>query len=290
MPVSHYFNNYAANQTNEMRLMDEVMAESINIMGHNCYFLPRESWAGDDAIFGENTSSKFNQAYLMEVYLANVTGYEGDGDFFSKFGLEIRDTSNFVVSRMSFEKYVPSTTRPRPREGDLLYVPVLQKLFEIKFVEEELMFFSLGKRNPYIYELRCEMFRYSNEDIDTGVTEVDDIEKQLAYTMQLQLNQGTGSYYTDEVVYQGANLAYSSASATVKEWSSDTKTLLVMNIKGDFYSNTRIRGVTSNTYYNVSGIDTTGDYLEYDLYDNKLLQNEANTFLDFTESNPFGQP
>lgn len=150
-PTSHYFNNYSANETNEMRLMEDVIVESIQIMGHDVFYLPREAWSEDDNILGENVTNRFKRAYTIEAYLANVEGYEGDGDFFSKFGLEIRDTSNFILSRRSFEKYIPSSIAIRPREGDLIYVPVMQKIFEIKFVEEELMFFSLGKRNPYIY-------------------------------------------------------------------------------------------------------------------------------------------
>ena len=259
-------------------------------MGHNVYYLPREAWTGDDTIFGENTGSAFNRAYTMEMYLANVEGYEGDGDFFSKFGLEIRDTSNFIVSRLTFEKYIPTSVAIRPREGDLIFVPLLQKLFEIKFVEEELMFFSVGKGNPYIYELRCELFRYSNENIDTGVDEVDHVENTLSYTIQLNMNQGANNYYISETVYQGANLTYATAHAEVKDWDPNTKVLLLMNVHGSFDANTSLIGETSNTRYNVANVDALGDYLDYDLYDNKQIQTEANTFLDFTESNPFGQP
>lgn len=291
MPVSHYFNNYAANQTNEMRLMEDVVVESIKIMGHDCFYLPREAWSNDDTILGENVTSKFNRAYTIEMYLANVEGYEGDGDFFSKFGLEIRDTSNFVVSRRSFDKYIPSSIAIRPREGDLIFVPVLQKIFEIKFVEEELMFFSLGKRTPYIYELRCELFRYSNENIDTGIEEVDHVEHTLAYTIKLDMNQGNGNNFrANEIVYQGANLASATATAEVKEWTPQTNVLLLMNIKGDFSANSQLVGVTSNARYNIATVDSIGDYLDYDLYDNRQLQNEANTFIDFSETNPFGTP
>lgn len=291
MPVSHYFNNYAANQTNEMRLMEDVIVESIKIMGHDCFYLPREAWSNDDTILGENVTSKFNRAYTIEMYLANVEGYEGDGDFFSKFGLEIRDTSNFILSRRAFERYVPSSIAIRPREGDLIFVPVLQKIFEIKFVEEELMFFSLGKRTPYIYELRCELFRYSNENIDTGIEEVDHVEHTLAYTIKLDMNNGNGNNFrSNEIVYQGANLAYATATAEVKEWTPQTNVLLLMNIKGDFTANGQLIGTTSNARFNIATVDSIGDYLDYDLYDNRQLQNEANTFIDFSETNPFGTP
>lgn len=259
-------------------------------MGHDVRYMPREVYDSADDVLGESVNSKFTRAYSMEMYLANVEGYEGDGDFFSKFGLEIRDTSNFVVSRRAFEKYVPSSIAIRPREGDLIFVPVLNKIFEIKFVEEELMFFSLGKRAPYMYELRCEVFRSSNEEFETGVEEVDDIEHSAAYTIELRLGTGAGNYYKDEMVYQGSNLAYSTASAEVKQWNIETSTLEVINIRGQFNSGTLVKGATSNTMYNLASYDDLADLVDYDDSDNRIIQTEANTFIDLSEINPFGVP
>jgi len=290
MATSVYFNNFSAATINEQRLMEDVIVESIKIMGHDVWYIPREGFDETDPIYGENPQSKFEKAYHIEMYLANVEGYEGDGDFFSKFGLEIRDTSNFVVSRKSFERYVPSSLCIRPREGDLVFVPLLQKLFEIKFVEEELMFFSLGKRNPYIYELRCELFRYSQESINTGVDDIDHVEHSLGYAIEIDASVGTGNFQRDEVVYQGANLAYATATADVREWNPETKKLEIINIKGAFATNSALKGVTSNANWTIAATDDMGDYLEYDTYDNRNIQNEANTFIDFTEINPFGIP
>jgi len=290
MAVSHYFNNYSGTATNEQRLMEDVIGESIKIMGHNVFYLPREAWNDDDTIFGENVNTKFNRAYNIEMYLANVEGYEGDGDFFSKFGLEIRDTSNFIVARRAFEKYVPSSIAIRPREGDLIFIPVMQKMFEIKFVEEELMFFSLGKRNPFIYELRCELFRYSHQNIDTGVEEVDHVEHSLSYTIEVGLGAGSGNYYMNERVYQGANLAVSTASAEVKDWDNANNKLYLMNVIGQFAAGSTLIGNDSNTRYTVADSDTLGDFLDYDIYDNRQIQTEANAFIDFSETNPFGSP
>ena len=270
--------------------MEEVVTESIKIMGHDVYYIPREGFNETDILFGENPQSKFERAYHMEMYLANVEGYEGDGDFFSKFGLEIRDTSNFVVSRLTFEKYVPSSLAVRPKEGDLVFVPVMQKLFEIKFVEEELMFFSIGKRTPYIYELRCELFRYSQESLNTGVEEVDHVEHTLGYTIDMDLNNGSGNYNIEERVYQGANLAYSTASADVKDWDPITQKIQLINIIGQFQANANVIGSTSNTIYNVSIFDDLGDNTDYDTYDNRNIQTEADAFIDFSEINPFGKP
>ena len=290
MATSVYFNNFSPSAINEHMLLEDLIVESIQIMGHDVKYLPREVYDQADDVLGESVNSKFTRAYGMEMYLANVEGYEGDGDFFSKFGLEIRDTSNFVVSRRAFEKYVPTTIARRPREGDLIFVPLLNKIFEIKFVEEELMFFSLGKRAPYMYELRCEVFRFSNEDFETGEEQVDDLEHSAAYTVSFTVNNGSGNYYQDEVVYQGSNLAYATATAEVKHWIPDTKVLEVINIKGNFISAANLIGSQSNTRYNVANLDDMADLVDYDDSDNRVIQTEANTFIDLSEINPFGVP
>ena len=291
MATSVYFNNFSAATINEQRLMEDVIVESIKIMGHDIKYMPREAYDSTDDIIGESPQAKFNRAYTMEMYLANVEGYEGDGDFFSKFGLEIRDTSNFVVSRRTFERYLPSTVAARPREGDLIFVPLLGKIFEIKFVEEELMFFALGKRTPYIYELRCEVFRYSQEDFNTGDSEIDDIEHQIGYTIALNLGAGSGNYHIDEIVYQGSNATTgATVTAQVKDWNASTKILEVINIKGVFTAATQVKGNTSNTIYTVTSYDDLADLIDNDDSDNRVIQTEANNFIDLTEINPFGVP
>jgi hypothetical protein len=288
--TSVYFNNFSPSVINEQHLLEDLIVESIQMMGHDIKYLPREVYDQTDDVLGESVNSKFTRAYTIEAYLANVEGYEGDGDFFSKFGLEIRDTSNFVISRRAFEKYVPAELASRPREGDLIFVPLLGKIFEIKFVEEELMFFSLGKRLPYMYEIRCEVFRFSNEDFNTGVEEIDDLEQSVAYTINLVLSTGTGNFNQNEIVYQGANLAYATAIAEVKHWVIDTTNLEVVNIRGQFNSGANVIGSQSNTRYMVASYDDLADLVDYDDSDNRIIQTEANTFIDLSEINPFGVP
>lgn len=290
MATSVYFNNFSPAVISEQRLLEDVVVESIKIMGHDIKYLPREAYDSGDDILGESPQAKFSRAYTIEAYLANVEGYEGDGDFFSKFGLEIRDTSNFVLSRKSFEKTIPSSIARRPREGDLVYVPLLGKIFEIKFVEEELLFFSLGKRSPFIYELRCEVFRFSNEDIETGDEEVDQVEHAGSYTVTLNMGSGSGNFEHGERVYQGANLASATSIATVKEWTPSTKILEVINIKGEFSANSSVVGQTSGTSYNLLTSDLLADLIDYDDSDNRIIQTEADNFIDLSETNPFGQP
>lgn len=290
MATNVYFNNFSPAIINEQRLLEDLVVESIKIHGHDVQYLPREAYDSTDEILGESPQAKFSRAYNVEMYLANVEGYEGDGDFFSKFGLEIRDTSNFVVSRRSFERFIPSTIASRPREGDLIYVPVLGKIFEIKFVEEELLFFSLGKRTPYMYELRCEVFRFSQEDIDTGIDDIDDIERAVSFAVHINLGAGSGNYIMGERVYQGANNAASTWSGEVRDWNPGTKVLEVINVRGVVQNAVTIRGVNSNTAYTVTTSDELSDHVDFDEFDNRKFQTEADTFVDLSEINPFGQP
>lgn len=289
MATNHYFNNFSAVKINEQRMYEDLLGESIKINGHDIYYLPREEWDDTDMVFGENTSSRFERAYQMEMYIANVDGFEGDNELFTKFGLEIREGSNFIVSKKTFDKYIPTNITIRPREGDLIFVPVMNRIFEVKFVEEELMFFTKGRRVPYIYELRCELFRYNNEKIETGVDDIDQIDVNASYTIELTVG-GSGNYNIGEVVYQGANLTSAAAIAKVSDWQPNERKLYLVDIKGIFATTANIVGLSSNTRTIPSSTDTLGDHVFYDLFNNKQIQTEANTIIDFTEINPFGTP
>lgn len=290
MSVSQYFNNYGIAENNEQRLLEDNLIECIQIMGKDVYYLPRENHsANSDQIFGETAQAKFTKAISMEMYPNNVEGYDGDQDFFSKFGLEIRDSCSFTVAARTFRRYTDDRVRIRPQEGDLIWAPALKKIFEIKFVEEELLFFALGKSDPYIYELRCELFRYSNENFSTGVKDIDDIQKNNAYSIQLDLLSGTGNYFIDETVYQGINLASANATAMVSKWLPETKTLEVINIKGTFSNTSNIIGVSSGTQYTVDEYDELIIPTDYDDTDNKELETQVDDFI-VIEENPFGQP
>lgn len=300
MPVSPYFNNFPNQDrfNNEYRLMEDVIAESIEIMGHNIYYIPRESFDAGDMIFGEYSKSKFEKAYLIEAYIGNFAGFEGDQDFFSKFGLEIRETSNLVISMRSFKKILPSTIRQRPQEGDLLYIPVIQSLVEIKFVEQELMYHSLGKRLPFVYEMRCEAFRYSQEEINTGVDEIDQVAEDNQYTTRLMMNVSTNysptlnEYRDGEVVYQSADgtWANSYASGTVSEFYKANGALFLHNIEGVFRANANVYGNTSQAIYRSISYDDKTDFNKYDDYDNQEFKLETDGILDLSETNPFGSP
>jgi hypothetical protein len=298
MAVNRYFNNYPSQEriNNEHLLMEDLIVESIQIMGHNVYYIPRESFDEGDMIFGEYKNSAFKKAYLIEAYLLNVGGHEGQQDFFSKFGLEIRDNDNFVISRRSVRSIMPGSIRQRPQEGDLVYVPILHKMFEVKFVEHEVMFHQIGKKLPYVYELKCEAFRASQEQIATGIDEVDQVGTDNLYTININLvpsaNISPIDYFMGETVYQSSNSNINSAyaQATVKQWFASNNTLQLYNIVGQFTNNYTIIGNTSNAIYTTINVDTISDLSEYDMFDNKQLNTDAGEILDLSEFNPFGTP
>lgn len=296
MAINRYFNNFPGKNrfNNEHHLMEDVIVESIEIMGHQVYYIPRESFDEGDMIFGEYAKSKFEKAYSIEAYLANVEGFEGDGDFFSKFGLEIRDTSNFIISRRSFARGLPTTLRIRPQEGDLVYVPLMHRMFEIKFIEKKLMFYSLGNREPYIYEMRCELFRFSEDAIDTGVKEIDQIEEENGYTLRLNLaTSGVGNFKDGEIVYQSTDGTWNNrtAYAELGEWYKANGTMFIYGITGNFTANTALYGNTSLAQITVNTIsDEKNDYVKFDIFDNKDFDTGADLILDLSETNPFGNP
>jgi hypothetical protein len=176
MPTNVYVNNFS-NQ-NEQSLIEDLIIESIKFYGTDIYWLPR-TLVEQDAVYGEDRLSRFNSAIGFEVYIKNVEGFEGEGDFLSRFGLEIRDQITFTTSIRRFRQVAGprdySTDKIRPNEGDLIWFPLAREgtghMFEIKFVEHEAMFYPLGTLP--VYDLRCESFVYSNEVIATGIKDID---------------------------------------------------------------------------------------------------------------------
>lgn len=288
MPVTPYFNHFSpANRTSEQNIYEDILVESIKMMGHDVYYLPRSEWENTDKIFGENIYSKFEHAFKLEMFINNVNGWEGDSDFFSKFGLEIRENAGFILARRTFEKHIPKELQTRPREGDLIYVPLFNKVFEIKFVEEELMFYAQGKRSPYLFELRCEVFRSAQEIFNTGVEEVDALDNEFRYTIELTVG-GTGNYYNGEVIYQGNNLATANATAKLNSWDPNNRKLYLVEIVGAFTSG-NVKGANSNTSCLITTNDTLVDSMVHDFFDNKDIQAEANNIITL-DNNPFGSP
>ena len=169
MPTNHYFNIHDSSP--EQNLLHDLLIESIKFYGMDVYWLPRISSSSADQILGEDTLSSYSVNHMIEMYIKNVEGFEGQGDFLSKFGLDIRDQITFTVAIRRFEQL--DSGYPRPREGDLIYFPMNKKLFEIQFVEHESLFYPMGTLP--VYDLRCELFAYNQQKINTGIDEIDQI-------------------------------------------------------------------------------------------------------------------
>ena len=227
------------------------------------------------------------------MYLSNSTEYMGEKEFFSKFGLEIKNNISVIVSKRSFSQRVPQNTFTRPREGDLVYIPFLNgtgELYEIKFTNQTKDFFMLGRKVPYFYELEMEKFKYSQEVVETGMPEIDDVVTESAYTIHLDLGVGTGTYLDKELVFQSTDATYANAttSATVSSWNSVSKVLSVTNILGEFVDGSVVRGATSNAHYTLATFDLMNVPSTHENYDNGYIETQGSVIVNTTESNPFG--
>ena len=226
----------------EQTLYEDLMIEQLKIYGQDVFYIPR-TLVKEDNLFGEDTLSKFGDAYLIEMYFENVEGYEGEKEIMSKFGLQMNEDVTFVVSRRRFEQLVSHDSnlivKTRPNEGDLVYFPKVKKIFEITFVDHDDPFYQV--HNVPAFKLKVKTFEYSSEDIDTGITEIDAIEtdNSLAATNhQVTMEDGTGSIL------------------------SETGHYIILET------------------YKVDTVDENAM--------NDFFETAADTVLDFTESNPFG--
>ena len=233
MATNKYFNNFA--YAREQDLVEDLTIESIKIYGHNVKYLPK-TISGIDHLFGEDKLLKYETAADVEMYIKNVEGFEGEGEFMSKFGVQLNDQLTLTVARKRFDQirteklttevgynYLQesantnapsrqfltgnnetesiiletgttgvnsySITANRPQEGDLVFFPLVNKIFEIKYVEHEDIFYQTGRLQSY--DLRCELFKYSSEQIRTGNTSIDSVETDgtldtLLYQMLLE--------------------------------------------------------------------------------------------------------
>ena len=171
MATNTFFNNYA--QVQEQTLIDDLIIESIKIYGVDIIYISR-AIKGRDTIFNEDDFPEYNETFEFEAYVKSMEGFEGEGDFLSKFGLQIRDTLTLTVANRTFERYVNREVVDLvcPREGDLIYFPLNEKMFEIKYVEHESIFYQMGQTQ--IYDMQCELLEYSNQRFNTGRTNIDD--------------------------------------------------------------------------------------------------------------------
>ena len=258
MPVNHYFQGgNGIGSEAEKRLYENLIIEGLKIYGQDVYYLPR-TLVNRDLILGEDVASKFNAAYLAEMYMETTEGFAGQQEIINKFGLEIREDTTFMVSKRRWLDLVddPGTliVSGRPNEGDIIYMPLMNSFFEIQFVEDQEPFFQLGQLP--VYKLRCTRFEYSSERLDTGVSEIDAAEDkysldQLAHQMSLENEDGALLLEAD---------------------GSDSSSNYLLLETYDIQSQSPY--ADNNDLDSQAGFDTSST---------------ADDILDFTERNPFGE-
>ena len=312
MPRNVYFSHGTKSEQN---LYEDITIEGLKIYGHDAYYIPRKI-VNEDSLFNEDQLSSFGSSYMIEAYVANVDGYEGEGDLLSKFGLEIKDQVTLVIANRRWEQLVgrhvssdtnlDRTVTRRPMEGDLIYLPFAKGLFEITFVEAEDPFYQL--QNLPTFQLKCELFKYSGEDIDTGVDIIDTYETQFADRQRLTLGAGSGTYQIGENISQiipdASTGGTRTISAEVGAWDSSTKYLDVYGVQGfddspniTFVTDgNNIIGETSGASYVITdlGTDLSTDLAQMESIDpdsdNSEFETIGNNFIDFSIDNPFGLP
>jgi len=320
MATNHYFNHYGTN-TPDQKLVENIVIESIKSFGIDVHYMPRTE-VNTDSIFGEDRISKFEDARMVEVYIKSIDGFEGDGTFVSNFGLEVRDQITFTIARRRFIdlNFETGNRDKEPLEGDLIFFPLSDSLFEIKHVQDTNVFYQMGGLQTF--DLVCELFEYADEAIDTGIEELDKIEREESYSIKFTLGTGAGTFTVGEQVYQGSTgYANSSIKGEVFDWNSSTSLLTVGNIIGTFDEDNQMYqypysialeddttlllddGTTNTPNSSTEGklffesgasyaTTSVGDDKEIstDAYANNVgIETVADSILDFTEGNPFSE-
>ena len=282
-------NTYFSHGTHaEKNLYEDLIIEQLKVFGNDVYYMPRENISQDD-ILG-NTTDKFTDAYSIEMYVEDVNGFAGQGDLIGKFGLEIRDELTFVVSRRQFEILVDNDSNTlsinRPREGDIIWMPLFKKFWQVDYVEDEDPMYQIN--DLPIFKLKCSAWEYSSESVETGVLDIDD--KLDAITQDVLENQ-----------------------ITLESGTTSSGALLSENIAGDVNALLSEAGdtIVDETDGDNMILEDDPNYLEYIILEDAVTENMAsdtnygdnkpfdtaaglddfdsdNDIFDFSERNPFG--
>lgn len=313
MPTNVFF---SPKVRTEQYLFEDLIIESIKMYGQDVYYVPRRI-VTRDFILGEDVESKFDMAYTVEMYIENTEGFEGEGNLLSKFGMELRDEATFVLAKRSWEKQVGfyEATIERPNEGDLIYLPLSNSFFEISFVEHEQPFYQLN--NLPVYKLRARLFEYNEEDFDTGIEALDAIESVAGYKQIIQVSDIVGELGDlpqewiqvvrgevnggDEVTVTAKLVAFNGSLMEFVDLRSSDGRLRNFVVSGErittndaeVVAGVTITGPTATAIVDtVYGLEETVDQtFANDLAaQNWNIEQEADSIIDFSESNPFGEP
>ena len=317
MPRNVYF---TAGYKQEQHLYEDLVIEALKTYGQDVYYLPRNVVNRDD-IFNEDVESSFDDAYMIEMYVENVDGFEGEGNLMQKFGLEIRDEATFIVAKRSWEKLVGiwnnDVAALRPLEGDIIYLPMSNAFFEISFVEHEQPFYQLN--NLPVYKLQCRLFEYNSEDFETGIADIDQIDTVHANTTTILVEPTLGEFNVGDTIYQvyerdtaGDAIKWVSGEiADMEQVTSTTYNFFMHDIGTSEEEPLGFKLSTSgntSTYF-VNDLDSTVSNAEariIEIYEidsdtdltfsndnsaqNYQFEEAGNDIIDFSEHNPFGEP
>lgn len=278
----------------EQSLYEDLVIESLKFYGQDVYYIPREI-VNKDKVFLDDVPSRFSDAYKIEMYIENVDAFNGEGDLFSKFGVELRDQATFVVARRRWKKMIGDfldNNKFRPREGDIIYLPLSQSIFEIFKVETETPFYQLSQLPTF--RLQCELFEYNDEDFDTGVANIDVIEKEAAFQYALTMDSSSSGYTVGETVTQSFD-SYD-MNGEITRWSDSDNIMWLAHVGATdglyhtFSTAKQVVGGSSGAIATPTLVQELQKIQEVELNkaQSTYFDDFEGDFLDFSESNPFG--
>lgn len=274
----------------EKNLYEDLIIEQLKIYGHDVHYMPRENLSTDDVL--GNTTDKFTDEYMIEMYVEEVNGFAGQGDLIGKFGLDMRDELTFVVARRTFELLVdqPSNTLTfnRPKEGDVIYMPLFKKFWQVDFVEDEDPMYQIS--DLPIFKLKCSTWDYSSESVETGLTEIDEKLDNVTLDLlenQITLESGTtssGSLLSENIAGDVSALLSEAGDTIVDETDADN---IILEDDPNFVEYIILE---DNLTSNLASDSVDSDNLAFDTAAGLDDFDTENDIFDFTENNPFGDP
>lgn len=235
MSTNFFFNNFQSSQ--EQLLLENLIIESIRIYGQDMIYIPRVL-NNYDSVYGADDQSSYERGYSIEMYIKSIDGFVGNGDFMSKFGIEIRNQVVFSMAQRIFSEEVGThTNQPRPNEGDLIYFPMNKKCFQIKYVEKFEMFYQLGALQTW--EVTAEVFEYSGETLNTGIPEIDSLQTKFSTNVyDWSINDESGAMLTDEdgniIVQEGSSVSDLVPADDSDEIQQESDTFVDFSVKDPF--------------------------------------------------------
>ena len=286
-------NTYFTHGTREEQMLQQSLVdEFINMFGITTSYIPRRLLR-KDAVLNEEIISEFTDSFTMEAYLENFEGFQGAGDILTKFGIRSTDEITLVISRQAFDDFVSLPMQlvdnvqlpQRPSEGDLIYFPYSDNLFEIKFVEHEAPFYQFGKL--YTYKLKCELFEYTNETTGEGIF---DTQRDEGFIVKYYYEQATLSGQPE--VGEKVTGSITGLTAFINLWNPNERYIELRaptgsTEHGQFQVGETLTGSNSGFSINISSFDELDMKDTY--ADNIEFETEGDGILDFTERNPFGE-